>query len=469
MSARDARGADYAPSSESGTSGGRLSQVDEGSVAYEAGLRAGMIIDAVDGQPLRDLVDWYWLSADDSITVSGTVPEELAEQLGADGAFEYDCDLEREPGQEWGVTFAEAVFDGMRLCVNDCLFCFMRMLPRHMRRTLYLPDDDYRLSFLQGNFVTLTNMTDADVERVVRMRISPLHVSVHAVDHDVRRRLIGANEARGLSVLEQLLDAGIECHAQVVLVPGINDGSVLEQTLRWLEERDGVLSCSIVPVGYTSFQSSIAASFDEAQAAGAVIDLVEPFQRRSRDRLGVTRFHLADEFYLNASRPLPEARDYDGFGQYEDGIGMVRSFMEEWTEFWEQAPTGLADRVAASDRRAHLLTGASFAPILRALVSCCPIGANVEVHAVENAFFGGNVDVTGLLTGQDLAAAVRALPAEDGAVAFVPDVVFNADGVTLDDCTADDIARRAGRETRVLSCNVDAMLAQLIAYLTEDA
>lgn len=466
--------ADYAPSVRPGARGGLIATVDEGSPAWEAGLRAGMVLTEANGLVLRDLIDWYWVSDDLEVTVSGYAPAEvLGDDVGADEPFEFDCDLEREVGQPWGIGFADAIFDDMHLCVNDCLFCFMSMLPEGMRGTLYLRDDDYRLSFLQGNFVTLTNVGDDDLERILWQRISPLHVSVHAVDPVVRRRLIGENEARGMEVLEHLLGAGIDCHAQIVLVPGINDGEVLEETLTWLEGHSHVLSCSIVPLGYTRFQTRFDASFRDPTRALEVIELVSPFQVRARKERGVTRFHLADEFYLNAQVPLPVAEEYDGYGQYEDGIGMVRSFLEEWDAFWRSHGTAADDRTAraaASGRHAHLFTGEAFGPTLIRCFEHCPVAERVSVHAVRNDFFGGDVDVTGLLCGCDISRAIAGVASIPGVEErmFVPDAMFNADGVTLDDYSKEDIERESGRRVDVLSCSAGDMLDGIVAFLSQD-
>lgn len=462
--------ADYAPSGEPGSTGSRLKSVEEGSPAFRAGLRAGMQLEEVDGEPLHDLIDWYWLSDGSSITVSGTVPSDVAEDLGEDLPFEFECDISREVGQAWGIEFEECIFDHMHTCVNDCCFCFMKMLPQDMRETLYLRDDDYRLSFLQGNFVTLTNVDEPSLERIIAQCISPLHVSVHAVDHAVRRKIIGANEARGMDVLERFLAAGLQCHTQIVLVPGMNDGDILLDTLSWLEANSGVLSCSVVPLGYTRFQARFNHSYDDPSAAQNVIELVRPFQLRARAKNGATRFYLADEFYLDAGEPIPTAHTYDGYGQYEDGIGMVRSFIDDWEDYWagEDGRTSELRLHALAEKQRHrvsFVTGTAFAKILSECLRSSPLFGKVGVTAVENDFFGGNVNVTGLLCGCGMVAAIHSLPHET--CAFVPRVVFNADGMTLDDYSATRITEESGHEIRVVSCNARLMMNEVIAYLEQ--
>ena len=318
--ARGERRADYATTRER-TQGAWVARVEDGSPAWEAGLEAGMRIDAVNGRELSDIIAWRW-EADGEVA-------ELAVFDPEDGQ-EYACELIREPGQDWGIEFTDVLFDGIRTCVNACQFCFMTMLPADARPSLLLRDDDYRLSFLQGNFVTLTNLTDADVERVIRCRMEPMNVSIHAVSEEVRVPLIGRRAMRGLEVLERLCEAGIEVHGQIVLCAGINDGAELERTLAWVEARPQITSLAIVPLGYTKYSKRFSSSFSEDRdASRAVVRLLGPYQERARRELGITRFQLSDEFYLDADLPVPAAETYDGYPQFHDGIGMLRSFMDE--------------------------------------------------------------------------------------------------------------------------------------------
>ena len=304
--------------------GARIEAVAPGSPAAREGLEPGMLVTHVNGAELRDMIDWDWEADGPSIYLEGVAYE------GTPDEFEFECDIERAFGEEWGITFDGAVFDGMRLCRNNCTFCFMKMLPKGMRTTLYLRDDDYRLSFLQGNFVTLTNLTDADVERIVDHALSPLNVSLHAVSPEVRARLMGKHAQRGMGALLQILAGGIEVHAQIVLVPGENDGEELARSLAFVEAHDAITSLGIVPLGYTRFQDTYTSSFsDDPARAQAVIDQVRPYQLRNRAREGRTRYQLADEFYLIAGIEPPPEEEYDGYPQYYDGIGMVRSFLEE--------------------------------------------------------------------------------------------------------------------------------------------
>ena len=274
------------------------------SPADDAGFEPGCYVTTVDGRPVRDLIDWRWLAADDVMDLG------YVDLDGDEGVVE----LEREEGEDWGFEFEGVVFDGVRQCRNACTFCFMRQLPDDMRSSLTLRDDDFRLSFLAGTFVTFTNLKPEDERRIVEQRISPLRLSLHVADPEVRRRMIGKHAQHGIDVLERLLEAGIEFHAQIVLDRSFND-----------------------PV-----------------SSRAVMDLVIAFQRRALAERGSMWAFPADEFYHNAYGPellrnLPPSEHYGDFGMFEDGVGIIRSFVDDWKRA-ERA--GLVERCAAALRAA---------------------------------------------------------------------------------------------------------------------
>ena len=446
--AKSEKRADYASTKEREL-GAWIKTVEEGSPAWEAGLEPGMRIDTVNGKPLRDIIDWRWEASDDVAELTVFTPD--------DGRV-YDCELLREPGQEWGVEFTDVLFDGIRTCVNACQFCFMRMLPEDARSSLLLRDDDYRLSFTQGNFVTLTNMTDEDVERVITCRLEPMNVSIHAVSPEVRRKLIGPHAQRGMDVLERLCAAGIEVHGQVVLCAGINDGEELHRTLEWVEAHDTVTSIAIVPMGYTKYSKNFSHSFSEdREASREVVKLLEPYQERARQKLNMTRFQLSDEFYVDADLPIPEAEAYDGYPQYYDGIGMLRSFLDEARDVCEGRASQLQAVADALDERgAHALLVVGEAALKAAQTftqgwaNVCgrdPSALPVQAVAICNDYYGGDVNVTGLIVSCDLLAQ---LPQElIGTFVVLPEVMFNFDKVTLDGDTQahilSEIAARGGQ------------------------
>ena len=310
----------------------------------------------------------------------------------------------------------------------------MAMLPPEARATLTLRDDDYRLSFLQGNFVTLTNVTDEEANRIVECGLSPMNVSIHAITPEVRRSLIGRRADRGIEVLERLLEGGIEVHAQIVLCPGINDGAELKATLDWVEARPGITSLAIVPLGYTKHSRRFKSSYsDDPEASRAVVRLLEPYQERARRTLGITRFQLSDEFYVDARLPVPPAETYDGYPQFYDGIGMLRSFLDE-AELVARERAGdlrAVDTVLAEKNLEVLLVcGEAARETIDVFCGLLSPEGRVRTHAIRNDYFGGDVNVTGLIVSEDLLAQ---LPLElSGGVVVLPEVMFNFDRLTLD-------------------------------------
>ena len=422
------------------------------SPADDAGFTPGCAITAIDGQPVRDVIDWRWLSADDVIDVS---------YIDADGDTG-TVTLEREWGEDWGFVFDGLVFDDVKQCRNACTFCFMHQLPAGMRPSLSLRDDDFRLSFLVGTFVTFTNLSADDEQRIVEQRISPLRMSLQVADSEVRRRLIGKHAQHGLDAAERLLAAGIEIHAQIVLVPGENDGDVLRDTLAWAYERPGILNVGIVPLGYTRFQTRFDHSFNDPAAAREVLDIVEPFQRRAIAERGCAWVYPADEFYSNAYgadvvERIPDAGFYDDFSLFEDGIGIIRSTIDDWREACESGCVQRAkDALESANMHAVMIAGRAQQCFLDVLVEEAGIENVFEPLYVDNEFFGGNVDVTGLLVGADIARAVRADSAEraahgERALYLLPRVVLNDDGLLLDDMSAVDVEREAGTHLAVVS------------------
>lgn len=444
--------ADY-PSATGGARGALVASVDPQSPAQRAGIVAGDVVISVSGHAPADILDWGWYADEDETDV-------VVRRAGTEATEEMT--LRRDSGEGWGITFADAVFDDMRTCRNNCAFCFMSQLPKGLRPALYLRDDDFRLSFLQGNFITLTNLSDADVDRIAEQQISPLYVSLHAVTPAIRERLVCAREDRALERFDQLVEAGIDLHVQIVLVPGVNDGAELESTLTWLAQREGVLSVGIVPLGYTRHQCAFTEGYETPLAAATVIQQVQKWQFAMRERDGVSWVYLADEFYLNARAPFPTDEFYDGYPQYANGIGMVRSFGME-----AAAIRGELERAVASlpqeSEAVTVVTGMMAATTLAGALNALRAAGRVRLLVVPNRFFGGNVSVTGLLTGEDLVASI----ASDGSrlslptTYLVPDVIFNSDGVTLDDVTVGDVRAQAGADIRVVSSDAAGLLVGL--------
>ncbi len=440
-----------------------ISAVLPDSPAYDAGFEPGCRITSVNGQPLRDIIDWRWQTSEELIELS------YVDLDGEEGSVE----LERCPGQDWGFEFEGVVFDQIKLCRNACTFCFMRQLPQGMRPSLSLRDDDYRLSFLAGTFVTMTNITPEDEARIVEQRISPLRVSLHAISSHVRHELIGKHASHGIEVIERLLDRGIEMYAQIVLVPGVNDGEELVRTLEWAFERPGIAEVGIVPLGFTRHQSVFSRSFNKPSHAKKIIDLIAPFQKKALRKRRYAWVFAADEFYRNAYQDrvlehLPLSSFYGDFNMFEDGVGIIRSFVNDWEECIE---TGLVKRCAcelqAKQARAIILVGYAMMPFFQQLVERSELSGLLLVFPIENRFFSGNVDVTGLLTSADVAQAVssEALPKGQHDTVVIPEVVLNDDGVMLDDGSLEDVFLQTGVEIHPVSCNPSGFLVEIMQLI----
>ena len=430
--------------------GAPVADVIPASPADDAGFYPGCIVTHVNGRALTDILLWQWESAGDTV--------DLAYIDGEGDAGEVT--LERDVEEPWGFVFDGNIFDGVRLCKNACTFCFMTQLPRGMRPSLSLRDDDFRLSFLQGTFVTLTNVSDEDVARIIEERISPLRMSLHAYNPEVRAQLIGKRAARGIEVLEQLLEGGIEVYAQIVLCPGVNDGAVLEETLAWSYAHPGIVEVGIVPLGFTDFQHRFSVGFDDTEAAAAVLSQVEPFQRRALGERGNPWVYCADEFYVNAYGPdtpahLPAADFYGDCSMYEDGIGIVRTYADSWDVCEQNGMLArIADRLRETDAFPVLVVGESVADFAQQTIENGPLRGLASHLFVHNAYFGGNVNVTGLLCGCDIVRAVREYkaPADKRAMFCLPELIFNDDGLTLDGMTLARMEEDAGTPLHVVSC-----------------
>ena len=334
------------------------------------------------------------------------------------------------------------MFEGIRECNNNCEFCFIRGLPKGLRRSLYIRDDDYRYSFLFGTFLTLTNLTEADWERIGFQHLSPLHVSVHATDLAVRRQMLANPTAPDiLPQLDRLGRLGVEVKAQVVLCPGLNDrGTSLEQTVRDLAARPQVVdSVAIVPVGLTRYSGARTLRQVRADEARQVVRRATAWQRDLRARLGRDFVYLSDELYLLAGRPFPPPRRYDGYRQLQNGVGLTRLLLVDWAGSKPEIPASLP-----APRRVAWVCGRAAAPALTAMAAELAAVENLSVTVLDvtNDFFGGGVSVSGLLTGQDVVARLRATPCH---LAVLPRSAFGYDGrQTLDGWTTAAIERESG-------------------------
>ncbi|MHB8375403.1 MAG: DUF512 domain-containing protein [Dehalococcoidia bacterium] len=427
------------PSLRRANDGGVIDAVRAGSIADEIGLRPGDRITTIGGRTLRDAVDFAFLAAEDVIDLE-VVRDSDAQRVT----------IEKHPDEDLGIDFQDAAFDGVRTCNNACFFCFLKGNPRGMRKTLYVKDDDYRLSFFHGNFVTLTNLTEDDWRRLEEQRLSPLNVSVHATEPELRRYLLGNKTAPDICAqLRRLGSLGIQANTQVVLCPGVNDGDGLERTMGDLTALwPTVQNVSIVPVGATmTAEERIARGThaDEVEGctpefARAIIAQVRPWQGRMRRERGRTVIYLADEYYLAAGVEPPPASHYDGFPQFENGIGMARSLIGDWRRAKREQRDGV--RAASGVRRISLVCAMLIAPTLERLAREFEqlTGVRVDVHAMSNRFFGARVNVSGLLVSQDVIEQLRGRDLGDLAV-FPRYALDYTGGRFLDDGTPAGVQR----------------------------
>ena len=396
--------------------GGIVSSVVHGSLAEEAGIEPGDTIVSIDGRVLRDAVDYQFFAAE---------PEITARFRKADGSEDIVL-FEKDPDEDLGLGFERATWDGVQVCNNTCFFCFLKGLPKGLRKPLYLKDDDYRLSFLHGNFVTLTNLTDDDWARLEEQRLSPLNVSVHATEVELRRKLLGNERAPDVvEQLERLRDLGLRCHTQIVLTPGVNDGEALQRSLRDLTELyPTVQTVSVVPVGaspkleeWSRDRDGIELVAPEREFARGLIATIRRFQRSCEEEFGHSVVQCSDEYYLAAGRPLPAAARYDGFPQYENGIGMVRTLLDDWTRLRRRLRARPAPELAG--KRVAIACGRLIGPVLTRLTAefAAETGIEASVHPVTNTLFGERVNVSGLLSGADY---VRTLAGTEADLVLLP-------------------------------------------------
>lgn len=435
---------------------GEVEDIAAGSLAEEIGIEPGDRVVKVNNHPLRDILDFQFLAAD----------EEVILEIERDGQL-HICVVERDLDEPWGITFADPTMDGIHICENACPFCFIKQIPKGMRRSLYVMDDDYRFSMLHGSFVTLTNLTEADWQRIEEQRLGPLHISVHATNPDLRSALVG--NPKGALIMEHLARlerAGIDYHAQLVLCPGVNDGPELERSLKDLANCGPHLkSIAGVPVGLTRFGlerqkkrvrlsrpcirtmpgSMLEMRRYNVDEALEVIAQAERWQRHFRQSRGETFFHLGDEFYLMCGAPIPATGNYDDFPQIEDGIGITRVFLDD------------ADMIVRRGKRAGI-EGA------RAIVACgtligptmereaARVGratrADITVVPIENTFFGGEINISGLLTGGELVRVFGNRPGSEP-IFISTTMISRRTGTLLDDMTLDDLRSSLRREVIV--------------------
>jgi len=435
--------------------GAVVSRVTPGSVAARYGFLEKDEIITINGQLLRDVIDYYFLTSDDKLEINYL----------RDGLPRTTV-IHKKAEETLGLDFDSEVFDGIIPCRYKCKFCFVNQMPRGLRPSLYIHDDDYRLSFLHGNYITLTTLSENDMRRITAMRLSPLYVSVHATDPDVRAELMGSPSAGNImKMLNKLKTHDIQFHAQVVVIPGINDGKVLKNTLQDLYNFiPTVKSVAIVPVGVTKFLKvdKKMRPFKEADARH-VFELVEKFQKKALQCFGYPLFYLSDEIYILLGRDFPRLAHYGFFPQLGNGVGGARKFITDFNRRKRFFPKEVKEQ-----RSVGIVTGVLGAKVIEPLVDLFKKIKNlhVELITVENKLFGPSVTVTGLLSGKDIVEEINKKyrsKKEKPDLLLLPDVLLHGN-LLIDDLTPGDIEKKTDIEVEVVPPTAEGLIEGVLGH-----
>ena len=410
-----------------------IDRVLEGSIAEELEIEAGDELVAINDQPIEDIFDYQYYVEDEYIEVLIRKPD----------GEEWLLEIDKDPDEDLGIVFENGLMDDYRSCHNKCIFCFIDQMPKGMRETLYFKDDDSRLSFLQGNYITLTNMSDADVERIIKYNLSPINISFQTTNPELRCKMLNNRFAgQALEKVKKFYDAGIIMNGQIVLCKGVNDGEELERSIRDLYEYLPYLeSVSVVPVGLSKFRDGLypLEPFTKEDAI-EVLNVIHKWQEKAFAEYELHFIHASDEWYLLADMELPKEESYDGYLQLENGVGMLRLFMDEFEDGLQQL---MEDKKIIQNEEISIVTGRLSYPCMKAAAKRLEEmteGLTIHVHAIRNDFFGENITVSGLLTGTDIMAQGKELPL--GERMLLPEnVLRSGEQVLLDDYTVQDLEK----------------------------
>ena len=406
-----------------------IKSVEEGSIAWEMGIEPGDRLLQINGSIIEDVFDYHYYTNDEELLI--LIQKEIGE--------EWELEIEKDYDEDLGIEFEQGLMDEYRSCRNKCMFCFIDQMPKGMRDTLYFKDDDSRLSFLQGNYITLTNMSDHDIQRIVDYHLEPINVSIHTTNPELRCKMLHNRFAGdALKKIQILYDGGITMNGQIVLCKGINDGEELERSIRdmtkWLPNLQSV---SVVPVGLTKFRDGLypLEPFTKEDAK-EVLGIIHKWQKKIYEEYGIHFIHAGDEWYLLAEEELPEEERYDGYLQLENGVGMLRLLLNEFEEAYEP--------LAGDGREIHLsmATGKLAYPYLKEMLERLKAkypNLNVNLFEIRNDFFGERITVAGLITGQDLIAQLKGQDLGD-ALLLPCSMLRSGEEVFLDDVTVTELS-----------------------------
>lgn len=428
-----------------------IKEIEYGSIAEELELEPGDELISINGTAIKDVLDYHYLIKDEELTVIIKKPS----------GEEWELDIEKEYDDDLGIVFEEGLMDEYQSCRNKCIFCFIDQMPPGMRETLYFKDDDARLSFLQGNYITLTNMSDEDINRILYYKLSPINISIHTTNEELRCKMLHNRFAgSSLDKIKRLKDGGIVMNGQIVLCKGWNDGEELERTIHdlaaFLPEMQSV---SIVPVGLTKFRQGLEQleAFSKEDSIH-VIDTIHRWQNIFLTHYGTRFIYASDEWYIKAEMPIPDADSYEGYPQIENGVGLIRSLQVEFEEYYEELD---GDN---RKRELSIATGVLAAPYLQQMVDTLNIkypGIKVHLYTIINNFFGTNITVAGLLTGEDIISQLSGKPL--GEILLLPEVLLrNGETVLLDDVTVEDLESALQTNIRIVQSDGTSFINSII-------
>lgn len=422
----------------------RIESVEKGSIAYRHKIRQGCVLEKINSHEINDVLDYQFYLKESTVAL---------QLLDESGKRRYLI-IKKNADDDIGLNFETYLMDKQQHCKNKCVFCFIDQLPHGMRDSLYFKDDDSRLSFLFGNYITLTNLSEHDVDRIIEMHISPVNISVHTMNPELRVQMMkNKNAGKSLDIIYRLAEAGIQMNTQLVLCPGINDGKELEYSLEQLGKLyPHVQSIAAVPVGLTKHREGLChLECYNKKTAGEVIDIIECFADHFNYFHGTRLAFAADEFYLKAEREIPSADFYEDFPQIENGVGLWASLKSEFYSALDLEDTG----DLKSDRHISLATGVAAYPLLKELSQAAEkkfSGLKINVYEIENEFFGENITVAGLIVGQDLIKQLSGKPL--GNELLIPSVMLRHErDMFLDSMTLDEIEEKL--EVKLTVCDVD--------------
>ena len=428
-----------------------IKSIEPGSIADEMGVEVGDALLLIDGESVEDVFDYRFMIASDELTIL----------IRKSDGEEWELEIEKDEDEDLGIEFESGLMDEYRSCRNNCIFCFIDQMPKGMRDTLYFKDDDSRLSFLQGNYVTLTNMDDHDIERIIRYRLSPINISVQTTNPELRCKMLNNRFAgEALKKIKKLYDAGITMNAQIVMCKGVNDKEELSRTLNELLEYAPVMqSVSVVPVGLTKYREGLF-PLDPIEKDDAIttLGIIEKVQKKALKLYGIHFAHASDEIYILAGKAIPPAEEYDDYPQLENGVGMLRLMSDEYDSAYKRVMADINERrIIPEDYRMtfSIVTGMLAKTYVEEatarIVSLFP-NVSFNVYAVRNDFFGEKITVAGLLTGEDI---IRQLKGKDlGEHLLIPSSMMKADEeIFLDNVKVSDLDITLQVNTHIVKSN----------------